>query len=69
MTPKTQRQKKFAKEVKKALIDREMTVGRLADQLGYHRTTVSFAINGIMNLPPCRLAVAKALHLDKALAK
>ncbi len=39
----------WEKDVKKALIERDMTVSQLAAEIGFSRTYVSCVINGIYN--------------------
>ena len=52
------------KEVKKAMIDQDVTVTRLAEITGYKRCHVSNVINGRMDSPRAKKVIALALRRD-----
>lgn len=59
---------KWGKEVKKAMIDEEMTLKQLAEKTGYCSTTVSMVINGRYgkkNFTEVVTAINKALSLNE----
>lgn len=59
---------KWGKEVKKAMIDEEMTLKQLAEKTGYCSTTVSMVINGRYgkkNFTEIVTAINRALSLDE----
>lgn len=59
---------KWGKEVKKAMIDEEMTLKQLAEKTGYCSTTISMVINGRYgkkNFTEVVTAINKALGLSE----
>ena len=54
----------WCKEVKKTLIDRDMTVTVLCDQVGMCRNYVSRTINGASYAPALAETISKALDIN-----
>lgn len=54
----------WCKEVKKTLIDRDMTVTDLCDQVGMCRNYVSRTINGASYAPALAETISKALDIN-----
>jgi transcriptional regulator with XRE-family HTH domain len=53
----------FATTVKKALIDRGLTITKLADELGMCRTHVSNVVNGTRPSKPAKEAICEYLGI------
>ncbi len=51
----------MTKEIKKLLIDQEITIVELARRIGKSRTWTSLVINGNMRSPATRSLIARAL--------
>ena len=57
----------WGKEVRKALIDREMTVEELAKEIGYSKGYVANNINGNFDFPDVRRSICAYLGIgDKS---
>lgn len=54
----------WCKEVKKSLIDRDMSTSEFAEELGLSRTYVSNVINGTYNSPEMRDRICNYLGIS-----
>lgn len=57
--------KEWCKKVRKALIDRGMTQGQFAKELGYNRQYLSRVINGTVASGPLTYKISKYLGISE----
>ena len=53
----------WGKEVKKALIDRDMSIVELATEIGYSRAHVTNVINGVFDFPDLKKRICEYLGI------
>ena len=56
----------WCKQVKKELIDRDMTVGELAESIGKTREYISAVVNGRIYSEPAVKAISDVLNIEES---